>query len=188
MGSTLNKHLKHIFLSKKRKFFMKKMILISLFLMPHALLCMEKDTRPTTTTTGLQGYLYWQSWMKTKKDLLLYAFEHNLFEPNNQEHRKLVTDAVNECLKKNDVETITTILTNINDKFPKKRLLNEKICKRIHSAVTNRQTNQTLATKITLSQTQSQEISQTLKEVHAAVKQSIAQLQALQEHQQKILC
>jgi hypothetical protein len=181
MGSTLNKHLKHIFFVRKRKFFMKTMILISLFLMPHATFCMD-ETRPTTT--GLQGYLYWQSWMKTKKDLLLYAVEHNLFEPDNQEHKKLVTDALNECLSKKDLEAVTNILTIMNEKFPTKRFLNTKTSKKIHHCVTNRQTSQVLATKITLSQAQSQELSDTLQTLSTKVTQSILQLDTLQKKQE----
>jgi len=117
--------------------------------------------RPSLQAEGLSGWVYAQSWLLTKPQLLLYTFEHNFFECNDDAHKELLDEALVQALKDMDIETIEKILTTIKQKFPDNNsLVKTETNKYIHDYLTTLQKGFVLHAQSELPLMQQQQLAQ----------------------------
>src|SRR5581483_5708146 len=129
--------------------------------------------KPAAKPVGWFGSLYSQSWILSKPQLLLYAFEYNLFEKKNKEHKQLVNDALLVCVQQKDVTTLSKIATTLHEKFPTTTTLcTNKTARRIHDFITARQQADCISTNKELKTQRTQaasEINEHIKNIQSTI-------------------
>jgi hypothetical protein len=147
--------------------------------------------RPSQQPESLTGWAYAQSWFLSEPQLLLYMFEHNLFEYDNNAHKELVDDALLISLKNMDLETLQKIFSIIEQKFPHdKHFIKTETNNKINDLLTTLKKGLVLHTQSELSLMQQNQLQQCSSAIHALQKEQdkiIAQLLAYKTEQEKQL-